>query len=481
MISYWLLGFRMLVFGLVVGCLYWFWDAMRQFAFTPDLPWLLRAGEWMLQQHRLPQSDLFSWTFPHQPWVLYQWLFEVGFAKIVSGLGLQGALKAFVLFCLVIYGVIPYWFNKRRGVACIWAILIPAIALFIASVNLSLRPMVMSTLGLLAQYILLEAWRAKQIKTPWVLGFVFAIYALWANMHTGFVFGLLSLGCFAIGDLKKRQPEYLYFLAAAAFGSLLNPYGIGVYTYFVALSQQSYLNTVIMELASPNFHLPNYWGLTALVVLIGWLVTRAKQVFEPHEWLHLTSFLLMTFCVQRVVVWFALFAAIILPKVIQTMVDLRASDLVQAELERFSILRPLLALALVAGVVCIFTLPVSAVKMSYGVCDTVSPLLKRVFDVSRPQRLFADPEIGSCVIHHDPLQRVFVDTRFDFYGSDFTQAGRNTLGIQKNWQKHLNTWHPDVLIVGKQWPLAHALAYLPQYQKRFETPNFVVYDAREHR
>ena len=43
----------------------------------PDVWWHLRAGEWMMQHHAVPQSDPFSVAGAGKPWVSYSWLYEL--------------------------------------------------------------------------------------------------------------------------------------------------------------------------------------------------------------------------------------------------------------------------------------------------------------------------------------------------------------------------------------------------------------------
>ena len=45
----------------------YFYTGMHEHAFTPDLPWILQAGEWMIRRHALPTIDLFSWTHAGRP------------------------------------------------------------------------------------------------------------------------------------------------------------------------------------------------------------------------------------------------------------------------------------------------------------------------------------------------------------------------------------------------------------------------------
>src|SRR5262249_37183492 len=53
---------------------------------SPDTCWILGAGRYILANNALPVHDVYSWTRPEQPWILYQWFFEV-LATIVLKVG----------------------------------------------------------------------------------------------------------------------------------------------------------------------------------------------------------------------------------------------------------------------------------------------------------------------------------------------------------------------------------------------------------
>lgn len=42
-----------------------------------DIWWHLRAGKYILQNHQIPQQDIFSYTAAGRPWIDLHWLFQV--------------------------------------------------------------------------------------------------------------------------------------------------------------------------------------------------------------------------------------------------------------------------------------------------------------------------------------------------------------------------------------------------------------------
>src|SRR5581483_120991 len=92
-----------------------------------------------------------------------------------------------------------------RRVALPWTAIAGAAALAVASVNLSLRPMIATSVLLLLQYVLVQRWRRGALG-PWPTAACRApAYALWPNLHTGIVLGLVSLDLLPPGALRGRR------------------------------------------------------------------------------------------------------------------------------------------------------------------------------------------------------------------------------------------------------------------------------------
>ena len=47
----------------------------------PDTMWQITVGQWILDHHAVPESDIYSFTMYGQPWISTQWLAQVLLAK----------------------------------------------------------------------------------------------------------------------------------------------------------------------------------------------------------------------------------------------------------------------------------------------------------------------------------------------------------------------------------------------------------------
>ena len=68
-----------------------------------DFWWHVKAGEWIWENHTVPQKDIFSWYGMEKeiPWTAHEWLAEVLFYLIYRALGTNGIyIFSFVLAAL---------------------------------------------------------------------------------------------------------------------------------------------------------------------------------------------------------------------------------------------------------------------------------------------------------------------------------------------------------------------------------------------
>jgi hypothetical protein len=121
-------------------------------------------------------------------------------------------------------------------------------------------------------------------------------------------------------------------------------------------------------------------------------------------------------------------------------------------------------------------LPPSVARVHQGRCEQLFPGIDAYQRLKQAgDRVLTEPEIGSCTLSRYPQQRVFVDTRFDFYGQQFTETGRNLLSLVGDWQTPMARWHINTVILSRRWPLVNMLALLPQYHKHYEDDTVVIY------
>src|SRR5882757_7381434 len=127
-----------------------------------DIWWHLRTGAWILQNHAVPHTALFT-QYSDRPWIAYGWGFDVIAATFYNLFGLQGLPILQICFKLAI--AIMAFFLARGSFQNLWpAVFLSAIGQY-AITDFKARPGSLSILLLGVELILLfEVRRTRNIR-----------------------------------------------------------------------------------------------------------------------------------------------------------------------------------------------------------------------------------------------------------------------------------------------------------------------------
>jgi len=206
-----------------------------------DLWWHLATGKWITAHHAVPRDDIFAWTRYLTGWIDNEWLSQVLF----YGAWKTGGLRALIVFRALLFAAIAVLLRMYTRAFAI--AIIPAVAL--SWHWWELRPSVFSLIGLLVMLVLIDRDRR------WWLPIVFL---LWANLHPGFVFGLVVFAAITVVD--RRVLPFL----ASVFATLINPYGWRVYEQSLAIGSNREYRALLDEWLVP----PWWFLLIAVAVLL---------------------------------------------------------------------------------------------------------------------------------------------------------------------------------------------------------------------
>lgn len=267
------------VFGLFSGKI---WD--------PDFWWHLKTGEYIYQTGSLPHTDPFAYTsLPKDPvnpeskrikFILTSyWLAQLVFFLIYHYLGFQGIifLRASILTLLIF---LVYKGIRREGTGLFLSllILIPGVVVFKHFTGE--RPQLFSFLLSFLLIYLIEGFRKKSLDLP-VSGPrplrisslipVPFLMLLWANLHGGFVLGILILAGYIISEtvkyLTKRfgRPLPLKSLKAlvvvgisSILVSIVNPNGYNVFSVLEEFEHGPYKNLIVESKSTIKFIASQY-------------------------------------------------------------------------------------------------------------------------------------------------------------------------------------------------------------------------------
>ncbi|PIS47641.1 MAG: hypothetical protein COT17_02400 [Elusimicrobia bacterium CG08_land_8_20_14_0_20_51_18] len=211
---------------------------------NPDLFWHLSAGKFIFGNLAVPRADFLSWTAQGAEWIDFEWLTQVLYYFVHSEYGAGGlyALKLLlVLLSLSAAGALLSLFLKNPR-HLLWCLPLAAASMLSSS---DLRPENFSAGFFSLVFYLLEKKKTSPSAGAGTLFFFFFAFALWANLHGGFLYGLLLMCIYTAGAFLNENTPYIYgetrklsfsksaplaaWLAAAFAGTFLNPYGCKVY------------------------------------------------------------------------------------------------------------------------------------------------------------------------------------------------------------------------------------------------------------
>ena len=183
-----------------------------------DLWWHLTAGAEILRKGAVPRVDPFSCTAAGRPWTYHSWLAGV----ILSLTHRWGGTSGLVLLrvgLMTVSLMLMWGAARRRGVGAGLASLLVLAACLQLRTRALMRPYLFSMLLFSIFYMLLqgtfgpgalpprEALRRRFGGEKWFLWggggrliLLPALTVLWANLHGGFLVGLLCLGAFGAGE-----------------------------------------------------------------------------------------------------------------------------------------------------------------------------------------------------------------------------------------------------------------------------------------
>jgi hypothetical protein len=201
-----------------------------------------------ISAHGLVDHDPFPTIAHGGQWLNGQWLSEVAFFRVFEGVGLTGLS---VLYALLLAAPLALllWCCRHKG-----ALMMAAVSAFYFPGLLAVihpRAAGFTVLGFsLLVLLLVAAWQLVQRRPgriPWTLIAVPVLFAAWANLHGGFVAGLLLIGLVTAGcavDRLRGRPwvvgsKHLAALVLAGAAALLavtvgTPLGGNIWAYLLS-------------------------------------------------------------------------------------------------------------------------------------------------------------------------------------------------------------------------------------------------------
>lgn len=452
-----------------------------------DTGWHIRTGEWILENGRVPTSDLFSFTKAGQPWYAWEWLWDVVFAWLHRHGGMAAVLLASIFVICLTFALLHRVVRSQCGNDFI-AFATTLLAVAGSSLHFIARPHVFTLLFIVILYWILE--RARTAGPGFLLA-VPLLMVLWVNTHAGFIAGILIVAAYACGELtaflvapggEEKGPalrrSWRYFLAAAAcvLAALANPYGYHLLAHIWSFLTNPFQLRNIVEYQAVDFRTPAGRCFEVMLILgaIAAFVRMRRREFTYSILFVVWAHLALTS--QRHIPIFMIVMAPSVALALHEMVSAVGSAPVAGwmrraaatfdryagefasndRIERFHVVS-VAALVLVFWVIRLPGAP-AKFRAEYDRQTYPEGALAAVAQLGPSARVFTNDLWGGYLIYRlYPKVRVFIDGRIDFFGAQHGQAVLDALAGKGTWQETFQRYGVNAALIPTDVPLAAIL------------------------
>jgi hypothetical protein len=236
-----------------------------------DTHWHIATGQWIVENGRVPWTDMFSHTFNGEIWLAKEWLSQVILYYVHSWFGWTGINILAVGLVTLAFGMISV--VCQRSLRFTIALAIPLAVLVFASPHYAARPHLLSYPVMILWFMgVVWAADARRVPSYWLL----PVMTLWANLHGGFTLGMVIAGFMSLETIfslpRAHWPRAVMrhgvFLALTLVAALITPYGYHSILITQKIFDMSSVLANVNEWTTPDFHKYRFQLLT-LVCLLG--------------------------------------------------------------------------------------------------------------------------------------------------------------------------------------------------------------------
>jgi len=450
----------------------------KEFYYASDSGFLIRTGEYIYHNLKIPDRDFFSHTFNGRPWLLDRWAPCLFFFLLYHFLGISGAIlvKAGIVTAGFFILMIILLREKRDPLIVFAAVLLGAVA---SRGRFELRPQVISMLIFALQIYLTEQYLANRGRRSILVKLVILL-AVWANLHSEWAYGIFYLALVLAVEVgegiyagirgkatdrvrwRDSLPLFYALLVSIILSFftvyLINPNGFEVLLLPFRMAQSQIWSQTVQELMpiyfSPGNTISFYFYAGVLILGIG----LGCRKIVPRDVVILLFFGVLTILHRRVL---QVFVFITLPLQVRYW-DYALSSFRDRIGRRFREPRKFffasrvvlqLGLALSAGLI-ISSGVINDVEERFGLGFDDRFYPEKAFRYIQENNLsgnyFNDADAGGeMILFLYPQVRIFIDGRFmDLYDDSFYQESylRISSGFP-GWERQLDMYQVDYVLV----------------------------------
>jgi hypothetical protein len=433
-----------------------------------DLGIHLTTGEYILTDHSIPKADLFSFTKPGDARPPYAWFAEVLFALSYRTADLDGVIWLCALIIAFGFTVVYRDALERSGYQVL-SLLITLMAAVTSSIHWLPRPHIFTFLFFAVWLASLDSNRRRDRFPIWIFPLIMLV---WANTHAGFIFGFAAWlaylggslidGCRSIPDHSYRTTKKLFSIGLlSSITTLLTPGGLDNWKAVLGNSN-TFIASHALETQPPSLSNPSTW-IVLLFLLLGVLFAVKKELNSTTFFLF-AGFGILSLRFARVIPLFMIAAAPILTEAIGRY--LSTLNLWSSFENRIAVLQTELRAVIWPLVVVFGSLlfiginQAIATRPMYSFDPGVFPVQAVNWLETHPQEgnMFNDIDWSGYILHRLwPVQRVFIDSRTDFYGEPFLRNYENIISALPGWTDLLDKYQVGWVLIYLDAPLVNAL------------------------
>lgn len=409
----------------------------------PDTLWHVLAGKHLWTTWDFAGPDPLS-RFTTGPWVLNQWLPDLGLAAANAVGGLAGvawlAQLGRIAVCVSIY------VSCRKRAGTLPAAVVAAGTVLATADSLSPRPQLV---GFVLLAVTVSAWlgTAKDLQPRWwliVTGYV------WACSHGTWVVGV-SVGASVVAGLvleRRGTRRQMLTLAAipvlSAASALVTPVGPELLHSFTAVRAVS---PYIQEWRTPSLDSPSVVGALVLGVLplLAW-VTRRQHLRHSSALLWLVAVAWGASSMRTVAVG-AIVVAPLAASALAAMLGRPRAAEDRAE-------RGILGVTTVASLILSLALAAAGPSQPTGVPSGLVPALKAL---PSGTVVYNTDLLGGWLMWSFPDLQHTADTRAELYGGEGARNYLSVLRAEPGWPAWFDRFSPGAALLEDDVPLVKAL------------------------
>lgn len=469
-----------------------------------DTWWHLRAGQWMVENRAILQTDLFSHTRYLQDWRYPGWLVEIPMYLIyrlagAGGLNLWNAAMVTLAFALL-------WPALSGGEFLRAFIVVLAAAA--SGVYWAARPYLVTFVitALFLQIFEDFHWRGKN--RLWQLPFWMVV---WANSHGGFAVGFLIWGVYFAVSVWQALPNWLPRIGLAlhtgrepvaersrvirplagcgllmAAAACLTPVGPRLLLYPFQTVGIGALQAYIQEWQSPDFHDLAVQPFAWMLLLVLGAVGASRRRLALSDFLLTAGFAYLGLLAGRNVALFALAAAPALARHASWAAAACRRRLGWAEMgsreptglqKRVNVfLAVLLAVVVVLKAAAVFPESVNrAAFVKFLPVEAVAYLKQ----TQPPGLLYNSYNWGGYLIWELPEYPVFVDGRTDLYSGEIISEWLSAARAEAGWEAVFERRNINLVLVERSSTLSRVLAADAAWESAYQDELAAVFRRRE--